>query len=267
MTGKRASNQLERRSSRRADSALAQAIADDRIQLRFQPQVEPVSGIVVGVEALARWEGEEDSEMLFARAQASGLVERLSRHVQRKAIAIAARWKGELASLALSLNVAAEDLDGDGFDDWLLNEIVANRLNPTRLTLEITEGTLLADPAAASMRLARLRAAGVRVALDDFGVGYANMSMLASLPLDALKIDRALVAQLSTEQGRIIVRAILALARELGLASVVEGVETLAQHALVSDWGCDLVQGFLAAGALDEDELARFVAISRRVAA
>lgn len=267
MTGEQTSGRFETPPSRRDDIALEQAIAADRITLRFQPQVEPASGIVVGVEALARWDGEPDSEALFGRAKAGGLVERLSRHVQGKAIAIAARWEGELASLALSLNVAAEDLDRDGFDDWLLNQIAAHQFDPARLTLEITEGSLLADPAAASARLARLRAAGVRVALDDFGVGYANMAMLASLPLDGLKIDRALVAELSSEPGRIIVRAILALARDLGLVSVVEGVETLAQHALVADWGCDLVQGFLAAGALDQDELARFVAVSRRVAA
>lgn len=267
MTGNRGSDRLKRAPVPLRDRALERAIADDRVMLRFQPQIDPQTGFVAGVEALARWDGEADTEALFARAKASGLIERLSRHVQRKAIAAAARWTGDLAALNLSINVVAEDLGRDGYDDWLLHELDANRLDPARLTVEITESSLVGDPASAADRLACLRASGIRVALDDFGVGYANFAYLAQLPLDGLKIDRGLVAELASNKGRIVVRTMLAMARELGLVTVVEGVETLAQHQLVSDWGCDLVQGFLAAGALDEAELARFVAISRRVAA
>lgn len=267
MTGNRGSDRLKREPAPLRDRALERAIADDRVALRFQPQVDPQNGIVAGVEALARWDGEADTEALFARAKASGLVERLSRHVQRKAISTAARWAGDLAALNLSINVVAEDLGRDGYEDWLLHEIDAHRLDAARLTIEITENSLVADPVGAAERLSRLRAAGIRVALDDFGVGYANMAALAQLPLDGLKIDRGLVAELGSDKGRILVRSMLAMARELGLATVVEGVETLAQHQLVTDWGCDLVQGFLAAGALDEAELARFVAVSRRAAA
>ena len=97
--------------------------------------------------------------------------------------------------------------------------------------------------------------------MDDFGTGYANLAYLTSLPLDSLKIDRGLVADLVGGcRDRIVVKAMISMARELGLSVIVEGVETPAQLALVAAWGCDLYQGFLGAGALDEDQLGRFVA-------
>lgn len=249
------------------DDALEAAIAQDRIAIVFQPQVDPASSAVLAVEALVRWADEEDTTALFARAERAGLGERLSRHAQRKAIAMAARWTGALDGLHLSINLAAEELARASYVDWLLHELSAQRLAPQRLTVELTESAALHDVAAAAERLERLRAAGVRIALDDVGTGYANLAWLAQLPLDAIKIDRGLVAQMNGDKGRILVRSLIDLARALGVASVVEGVETLGQHALVSEWGCDLVQGFLAAGALDEAELARFVAVSRRAAA
>ena len=114
-------------------------------------------------------------------------------------------------------------------------------------------------------RLARLREAGIQIALDDFGTGYASLAYLGSLPLDALKIDRGLIAEIvGGERDRIVVKAMIGLARELGLKVIVEGVESTAQLVLLAEWGCDLYQGFLGAGALDEMEL---VALRRRVAA
>src|SRR5690606_13234766 len=101
------------------------------------------------------------------------------------------------------------------------------------------------------------RAAGVRIAVDDFGTGYASMDWLTNLPLDTLKIDRGLIADLvEGKRDRIVVRAMIALAKELNLKVVVEGVETPGQLALLAEWGCDLYQGFLGSAALDEQELA-----------
>ena len=110
-------------------------------------------------------------------------------------------------------------------------------------------------------RLTRLREAGLRIAVDDFGTGYASLAYLTSLPLDAIKIDRGLIADLvGGERDRIVVKALINLARELELSVVVEGIETAAQLALIAEWGCDLYQGFLGAGALTHEELMRFVA-------
>ncbi len=246
------------------DSALERAIADDAIELLFQPQSEPCTGLVEGAEALARWSGAETTEELFERAAAVGLTERLSRHIQRKAVGMASKWRGPLAGLRLSLNLVPEDLAREGYDDWLVDELAAAGFDPKRLTLEITESSLVIDRVIVSTRLARLRALGIEIAIDDFGTGYANLAYLTSLPLDTLKIDRGLIADLvGGSRDRIVVKAMIGMAHELGLKVVIEGVETAAQLALVAGWGCDLYQGFLTAGAMNEAELGRFVAASR----
>src|SRR4029453_14214779 len=163
--------------------------------------------------------------------------------------------------LRLSINFLAEDLAREGYDSWLLREIAAAGLSPDRVTIEIPETRLPPDPIVAAERLGPLRDAGVQIAVDDFGTGYASLAWLTSLPLDALKIDRGLVADLVPgRRDRIVVRAMISLARELNLKVVVEGVETAGQLALLAEWGCDLYQGFLGAVALEEGELARFVA-------
>lgn len=245
------------------DRALEQALAGDAISIAFQPQVDPRSGRVEGAEALARWAPAETPENLFARASAVGLTERLSRHIQRKALQVVGRWRGPLKDLRLSLNLAPEDLARKGYDDWLVEELAAARVDPKRLTLEITESSLVIDREIVSTRLARLRALGIEIAVDDFGTGYANLAYLTSLPLDTLKIDRGLIAEIvGGSRDRIVVKAMIGMARELGLKVVVEGIETAAQLALVADWGCDLYQGFLVAGALNEAELQRFVVAS-----
>src|SRR5206468_6808433 len=132
---------------------------------------------------------------------------------------------------------------------------------PERVIVEITESALLIDQPAVAERLARLRSEGLSIAVDDFGSGYASLAYLTSLPLDMLKIDRGLIAHIvGGERDRIVVKAMIRLARELGLSVVVEGVESTGQLALLADWGCDLYQCFLGAGALSHDVLTWFVA-------
>ena len=161
-----------------------------------------------------------------------------------------------------------DEIAQDGYVDWLLDEVRAVAIDPKRVTIEVTENALLSDLETVAIHLDRIRQAGLKVALDDFGTGYASLAYLGTLPLDALKIDRGLIARIGTsERDRIVVRSIFSLARDLGLQGIVEGVESTAQLVLLADWGCDLYQGFLGAGALDEIELARFVAVSQASAA
>lgn len=266
--GQRASDRPEDRvptpASPRRDPLLEAVIAREAVSLLFQPQIVPGSGEVVGAEALLRWEGCSSAQQLLARAATAGLSERLSRLSQRKALRIAAAWEGPLKGLNVSINLLPQDLARAGFEDWLLEEIATAGLDPRRLTVEITESALLADNTAVAERLGRLREAGIAIAVDDFGTGYASLAYLTTLPLDSLKIDRGLVSDIvGGRRDQIVVKAMIQLARELDLKVVVEGVESTAQLSLLSDWGCDLYQGFLGAGALTEDELARFVAASR----
>jgi EAL domain-containing protein (putative c-di-GMP-specific phosphodiesterase class I) len=267
--GKRASDRgIPAPALPRRDRALEEAIRRDRIELRFQPQIEPATGHIVGVEALARWSGAEGPEQLFARAEAAGLAERLSRCIQRKALRTASAWQGPLASLHLSINLLPRDLDRPGYEQWLLDEIAQAGLAPQRVTAEIVESSLMADAPVVAERLARLRAAGVGIAIDDFGTGYSSLAYLTTLPIDAIKIDRAMITDIvGGSRDRIVVKAMIRLARELDLKVIVEGVENLAQLRLLVEWGCDLYQGFLGAGALDEEELERFVAAADRSAA
>ena len=250
--------------SPRRDPLLEAVIAKEQVGLQFQPQITPLTGHIAGVEALARWNGAASPEQLFARAAASGLSERLSRAIQRKALRLAGAWEGPLKDLGISINLLPDDVTRAGYDDWLLTEMEQAGVRPDRVTVEITENALIADRGGVAERLTRLRDAGVSIAVDDFGTGYASLAYLTTLPLDTLKIDRGLITDIvGGSRDRIVVKAMIQLARELDLKVVVEGVECTAQLALLADWGCDLYQGFLGAPALDEQELARFVAASR----
>ena len=243
------------------DLGLEAMLAGDEISLAFQPQIRVSTGEVIGVEALARGPGGMTPGTMFARAAAAALGERLSRAVQQKALRTVAGWTGAMGDLRLSLNLLPEDLARPGYERWLLDEISAVGLDPTRITAEITESSLIADPVAAGARLARLRAAGVRIAVDDFGTGYASLAWLTTLPLDLIKIDRGLILDLvGGRRAQIVVKALIALACELELKVLVEGVEDPEQLVLLKDWGCDYYQGFLGAPAMSEPELAAFLA-------
>jgi EAL domain-containing protein (putative c-di-GMP-specific phosphodiesterase class I) len=247
----------------RRDSLVEAMIAQEQVALAFQPQINCRTGQVEGVEALARWRDGSDAVKLFERASSAGLAEQLSRLVQRRALRIASAWEGVLRGLPVSINLLPHDLTRPNYHDWLLEQVELAGIDPARVTIEITESALLTDRASASEQLKRLREAGLSVALDDFGTGYASLDYLTSLPLDTLKIDRGLIAGICrSNRSRIVVRSTIEMARELGLKLVVEGVESEEQLQMLNNWGCERYQGFLGAPALQEFELARFVAQS-----
>ena len=250
------------------DHALEALIEAGNFELLYQPWIALRSGEVVGAEALIRSPLEPDASVLFHRARRAGLGEVLSKQAQTMALSQAASWSGPLEGLGLSLNLLPSEIAGTGHDEWLLEEMARIGFAPERLTVEITEHALLVGQEAVAFRLARLRAAGVKIALDDFGSGYASLAYLTSLPLDLLKLDRSLVFGLvAGRRDRIVMRAMLRLAQDLELKTLVEGVEESGQQALLAGWGCDLYQGFLGSAALDEAALATFVAQSNARAA
>ncbi len=243
---------------------LAQAIARDEIAILFQPQVRIADDWITGVEALARWDhpllGALGADPLFAAAERAGLGLALSDHIQAAALHRVAAWGPELAHLDVSLNITAGDLACANFAGAFLARLAASRVAPQRVVVEITETALIADLPAAAAALDMLRAVGIRIAIDDFGAGYAGLAYLKALPLDRLKIDRSFVHDMAeSARGRAVVRGVIAMAGALGLAVVAEGVERIAQRDILAAEGCGWYQGFLCAGALDEAALVRLV--------
>lgn len=228
---------------------LARGIAAGEIEAFYQPIVRPADGTVVKVEALARWRHPErglvpPAEFVPA-AERSGLVSRLGDVVLHQAAAQVAAWRaGPAPGLELAVNLSARDLDDGTLPDRVAAVLAATGLPAHALWLEVTETALADDPDAAVAALQRLRDLGVRIALDDFGTGFAHLAQLRRFPVQALKIDRSFVAGMVDHPGdAAIVRSVIALARELGLTCVAEGVETPAQRDALVELRCDLAQG------------------------
>jgi EAL domain-containing protein (putative c-di-GMP-specific phosphodiesterase class I) len=235
------------------------------IELRFQPQAAVADGRISGVEVLARWRhhrlGELGAERLFAAATRAALLPMLSRHIQAIALDAIAAWPAALSRLRVAINVTAADLARGDFAGWLMGQVGALGIDPARLTLEITEHDLIANLDAAAAVLSDLRALGLRVALDDFGTGYSGIAYLKALPLDCLKIDSRLAADIvGSPRDQIVVRHVIAMARELGLAVIAEGVETEAHLAALAEAGCSTFQGYLCAEPLTGAALVELIA-------
>lgn len=247
------------------ETDLRQAIARREIDLLFQPQVDIATGAVVGVEALARWHhavhGELGAPLLFAVAERSEFLSTLSQHVQKCALEKASDWGTALGDLRLSINLTATDIARADFVETFLAVVARSRFPLDRLTVEITESGLIDDLAQAAAVLARLRAVGVRVAIDDFGTGYSSLAWLKALPLDYLKIDKAMTQDITgSTRDRVVVRSVIEMARSLGLAVIAEGVETEEQRTLLAAEGCNYYQGFLFSEPLTVAALAALLA-------
>lgn len=228
--------------------AIELAMRLGQIEMRFQPQFAGAEGRLVGAEALARWMhplfGEIGARELFALAARAGLANELSRHLTSRAIACASPWP---AQLGLSLNIAPRQLLAADFVGRLADELRAAGIDARQITLEITEELLLGDLDLAARQLDLLRELGLRIALDDFGAGFCNFEYLKRLPLDALKLDRSMIAGVADgERDVAVLRAIVALAQALDLKVVAEGVETEEQRQVVLAEGCACWQGFLS---------------------
>lgn len=244
------------------DIALRSALAAREIVILLQPQFEVSTGKLVGAEALARLNdaqlGEISAGDLFASADRCDLREELSHLIQDKAINIAAAWPAALDDLRLAVNLGAEELT-EYYGAHLLEILAQAGFSPDRLTLELTEESLIRDLDRTAGQLEMLRAKGMRIAVDDFGTGYSSLAYLKSLPLDYLKIDKGMTPDIvGTGKDRIIMRAIIAMAKALGLAIIAEGVEKAEELEMLQAEGCDYFQGFLRSPPLAPAEFERF---------
>jgi diguanylate cyclase len=248
------------------DAEIREAVTNDQIAIMLQPQFDVGNGHLVGAEALARWNhpklGEIGAGQLFATADRVDLREELSHLIQRKAIRIASQWIPALGDLRLAVNLGADEL-GEGYSERLLAILAETCFDAARLTLELTEESLVRDIELASAQLERLREEGVRIAVDDFGTGYSSLAYLKALPLDYLKLDKGMTPDIGgTGKDRIVLRAIIAMGKALGLKVIAEGVESENELAMLRAEGCDYFQGFLRSPPLSADEFERFALLA-----
>ena len=246
------------RTAAQLEADLMRAIDAGEIEVVFQPQFALPQDELTGAEALARWNhpkiGRIGAGALFAVAERADHIVPLSRHIARLALAGAKDWPDHLR---LSLNVTAFELASESYADELLAVLETSGFPAQRLTLEVTEQALLADIQIAARTLTRLSEAGIRIALDDFGAGFCNFRYLKLLPLDYLKLDRSMVDGITSDARDLAVfRAIVAMARALDLAVIVEGIESEAQRALIAEEGAHCYQGFLRAKPMSGAEFA-----------
>ncbi len=244
------------------DADLRKAIEKRQIAIMLQPQFEVATGRLVGVEALARWHhsdlGEVGAGALFAAADRCDLREELSHLIQQEAIAIAARWPAALDTLRLAVNLGAEEL-GEGYSSRLFELLESTGFPAERLTLELTEESLIRDIDQASAQLEQLRSHDIRIAVDDFGTGYSSLAYLKALPLDYLKIDKSMTPDINgTTKDRIVLRAIIAMGKALGLSIIAEGVEHQAELEMLKAEDCDYFQGFLRSPPLTPEAFVAF---------
>jgi diguanylate cyclase (GGDEF)-like protein len=251
----------------RTEDELRHAITAGELCLVYQPIVSLTDGLVVGAEALVRWQHPERGLLapreFIAIAEDSGLIVPMGDWVLREACRAAAAWDAEQA-LYVSVNLSPRQI-GPRLIDAVAAAVTESGLEPGRLALEITESVLLEDSDTAHGTLKALKALGTQIVLDDFGTGYSSLGYLKRLPLDGLKIDRSFVGGLGTDaDDSAIVSAVAGMAGSLGLTIIAEGVETVAQVAELRRLDCQRAQGYHFAGPLNPAAFEAMVAPRRR---
>jgi len=242
---------------RALEGDLRMALEHGELAVHYQPQIELATGRIVGAEALMRWSrpghGPVSPALFVPIAEDSGQIGTLGAWVLNEACREAARWP---APMGVAVNVSPVQFRMAGFLATVRAALQDTGLPPGRLELEVTEGILLNDTEETLGILAELRALGVRLAMDDFGTGYASLGYLQKFHFDKIKIDRSFVQNLGTDpNAAAIVRAVVGLSDALGMAANAEGVETEQQAAMLRSHGCREVQGFLFAKPMPAESL------------
>ncbi len=243
---------------------LTGAVERGELEVYYQPTVQLDDGSPYGVEALVRWHHPEYGMVAPARfiplAESTGLIGPIGNWVLTTAVhAMAAMQCDDGSPVALAVNISPRQLVDDNLLGLVTGALEHSGMAPQLLTLEITEGVLVHDFDVVAERLARLRALGVRIAVDDFGTGYAGLSFLRQLPVDIVKIDRSFVDEMTTDPHALtLVQSIVDLAHSLGVGIVAEGIENEAQATLLRDMRCGRAQGFLYSRPKPQAELTEF---------
>ncbi|WP_160162716.1 EAL domain-containing protein [Magnetococcus marinus] len=249
-------------------TGLRTAIDNNEFYARYQPIVDSESGMIRGAELLVRWrssDGEISPGVFIPVAEMTGAIITIGRWVFEEGCKAERRWKAKFGEQApyITINVSTRQLSEPLIIEEFQEILAETGADPTRIILEITETSLMADVSANREVLNRLATTGMRVAVDDFGTGYSSLAQLSRLKVNTLKIDREFVLGLDEgEEGQIVVSAISRLAKSLKLKIVAEGVETDEQRNTIRSIGCDLIQGYYYHPPLSEEALFEAVSTS-----
>ncbi|WP_087746483.1 MULTISPECIES: sensor domain-containing protein [unclassified Acidovorax] len=241
------------------EHAMRQALGEQRLDVHYQPQVNLLTGRIVGAEALIRWTDPEFGAVSPAQfvplAEESGYIVTLGAWVMEQAVREAAQWMHEGMPIVVSVNVSALEFRQTDFVERVTRLLAVHQLPPTLLELELTETILLQDAQEMELRLGALAGLGVGLAIDDFGTGYSSLAYLKKLPIHKLKIDQSFVRGLPEDDGdRAIVSAIISMGHAMRIEVVAEGVETTTQRAVLQQMQCEHFQGFLCSPGLPAAE-------------
>lgn len=245
------------------------ALAGGEIVPWFQPQAEFGNGKVVGVEALARWrraDGHIVRPLRFIHVlEREGLAAALTDCMLEQACAWKRRWESDDLRLKLSVNVSPTTLQDPAAADHYQQIVRDHGVDPADVVLEVTESSLMTDPARGLAVLARLRLKGFGLSIDDFGTGYSSLAQLSQVPFTELKIDQGFVSGAPLQpRKRAVIEASLDLARKLQLDTVAEGVETVEEWQMLASLGCTMAQGYLIAQPVPGEELPAMIDRWRR---
>jgi len=256
---------VERQQDSRADlevsvDELKHAIFNDQLVLHYQPQIEINNGSLVGVEALVRWEHPQHGliypNLFISLAEKNGLIGSLTAQVIKQAVEQAMYWKSEELLLQVSVNISAENITSLSLPEQLSRMLKKHEIDPTMLTLEVTESALMGQLVTSLDILTRLRMKGIELSIDDFGTGYSSLSQLYRMPFTELKVDQSFIMNITDDDdARGIVKTCIALGHELKMKVVAEGVEDKDTLELLSKMGCDVAQGYYIAKPMAAEKL------------
>jgi EAL domain-containing protein (putative c-di-GMP-specific phosphodiesterase class I)/FixJ family two-component response regulator len=240
--------------------ALRRAIAEGRVRAHYQPKVDMRTGLLRGVEVLARWtdadQGAVPPDRFIPAAEQHGLIHALTLSILDQALRQAAHWKSRGLGLALAVNLSPRLLDDAQLVERICAAAERHGVVPSQVVFELTEGSVVTSSGTALGALARLRMRGFGLSIDDYGTGFSSMQQLARLPFTELKIDRSFVHGASEHENlRVMLQSALDMARRLGLTTVAEGIETPEDWRLLQQFGCDIGQGWLIAAAMSARDL------------
>ena len=228
---------------------LAEAIASDQLFLEYQPKLDLHEGRLSSVEALVRWRHPQHGlirpDQFIGLAEETDLICRLTDWVAARAFLQVAQWSAADLPLQLAVNISARDLGDLNFPDRLVQHCRDAGIEPSRVTLELTETGAMREAIQMMDALVRLRIAGFSLSIDDFGTGYSSLVQLQKMPFSEIKVDREFVMQMTTDKDcKVIAELIIELGRRLGLKSVAEGVEDAAALEALAEAGCGSAQGY-----------------------